>query len=243
MYFRSLRAEITKLRRSFVWLAIVIMPILSAALGTFNYLGNLGILTDQWYSLWTQHALFYGSLFAPSMIGVYCAYICRLEHLNRNWNTVMTQPVAISVIAVSKLSLVAILAAITQLLIGILFVLSGKLAGLTNPIPPELLSWLFRGWWALVVQASLLLAMAIVIRSFAVPVAAGILGGFCGIAALVKGFGVVFPFSLLPLAMCSNRPNEPMACSTVGFLISSALYIILGLLISILWMKKRDVNT
>ncbi|MFR2020841.1 MAG: hypothetical protein ACLS6G_10240 [Christensenellales bacterium] len=33
-----------------------------AGYGTFNYLQNLEILTDGWYSLWTQHTLFY-SLF------------------------------------------------------------------------------------------------------------------------------------------------------------------------------------
>ena len=58
MLFRSIRAEFLKLRRSFVWLAMLILPVLSAGLATANYLNNLGMLTDQWYSLWTQHALF-----------------------------------------------------------------------------------------------------------------------------------------------------------------------------------------
>lgn len=243
MLICSVRAEITKLHRSYVWLALIIMPLMSAFFGTFNYMNNLEILTEQWYSLWTQHALFYGALFAPSLIGVFCAYICRLEHLNHNWNTVMTQPISVTTIIVSKLVVVSILAAITQMLIGILYVASGKIAGLTNPIPAELLFWLTRGWWSLTVEASLLLSVAMIIRSFAVPVALGILGGFCGIAALVKGFGVLFPFSLLPLAMCSNHPSEPMECSVSSFYISSMIYLILGLTTSILWMKKCDVRT
>ena len=84
MFIRSVRAEFLKLRRSFIWLAMLALPVLSAGLGTANYLSNLGMLTEQWYSLWTQHALFYCTLFAPALTGVYCAYICRLEHLNRN---------------------------------------------------------------------------------------------------------------------------------------------------------------
>lgn len=242
MLICSVRTEIMKLHRSYVWLALLIMPLMSAALGTFNYLNNLEILTEQWYSLWTQHALFYGALFAPSLIGVFCAYICRLEHLNYNWNTVMTQPISVTTIILSKLIVVSMLAAITQIFIGILFIVSGKIAGLTNPIPFELLSWVTRGWWSLTVEASLLLSVAIIIRSFAVPVALGILGGFCGIAALVKGFGVLFPFSLLPLGMCSNHPSEPMECSISSFIISSVAYLILGLLISVFWMKKRDIH-
>ena len=243
MFIRSVRAEFLKLRRSFIWLAMLALPVLSAGLGTANYLNNLGMLTEQWYSLWTQHALFYCTLFAPALTGVYCAYICRLEHLNRNWNAVMTQPVPVSTMLAAKLTVVSVMTALTQLFIGILFIISGKIAGLTAPIPFELVYWILRGWWALTVQASLLLCVALIIRSFAVPVAAGILGGFCGLPALVKGFGVYFPFSLLELGMCSHNPSEPMDCSAAGFLVSSILYLLLGFAVSVLWLRKQDVKT
>lgn len=243
MLIRSIRAEFLKLRRSYIWLAMLVLPLLSAGLGTANYLNNLGMLTEQWYSLWTQHALFYCALFAPALTGVYCAYVCRLEHLNRNWNAVMTQPIPVGTMLAAKLTAVSILTALTQCLIGILFIVSGKLAGLTAPIPFELVYWVIRGWWALTVQAALLLCVALMVRSFAVPVAAGILGGFCGLPALVKGFGVYFPFSLLELGMCSHNPAEPMDCSAAAFVISSFLYLLLGFAISVLWLKKRDVKT
>lgn len=243
MLIRSIRAEFLKLRRSYIWLAMLVLPLLSAGLGTANYLNNLGMLTEQWYSLWTQHALFYCALFAPALTGVYCAYVCRLEHLNRNWNAVMTQPIPVGTMLSAKLTAVSILTALTQCLIGILFIVSGKLAGLTAPLPFELVYWVVRGWWALTVQAALLLCVALMVRSFAVPVAAGILGGFCGLPALVKGFGVYFPFSLLELGMCSHNPAEPMDCSAAAFVISSFLYLLLGFAISVLWLKKRDVKT
>ena len=243
MLIRSIRAEFLKLRRSYIWLAMLVLPLLSAGLGTANYLNNLGMLTEQWYSLWTQHALFYCALFAPALTGVYCAYVCRLEHLNRNWNAVMTQPIPVGTMLAAKLTAVSILTALTQCLIGILFIVSGKLAGLTAPLPFELVYWVIRGWWALTVQAALLLCVALMVRSFAVPVAAGILGGFCGLPALVKGFGVYFPFSLLELGMCSHNPAEPMDCSDAAFVISSFLYLLLGFAISVLWQKKRDVKS
>lgn len=243
MLIRSIRAEFLKLRRSYIWLAMLVLPLLSAGLGTANYLNNLGMLTEQWYSLWTQHALFYCALFAPALTGVYCAYVCRLEHLNRNWNAVMTQPIPVGTMLAAKLTAVSILTALTQCLIGILFIVSGKLAGLTAPLPFELVYWVIRGWWALTVQAALLLCAALMVRSFAVPVAAGILGGFCGLPALVKGFGVYFPFSLLELGMCSHNPAEPMDCSATAFVISSFLYLLLGFAISVLWLKKRDIKT
>ena len=65
MLLRCLRAELIKFRRSPVWLAFVVLPIFPAILGTMNYLGNLGLLQSEWYSLWSQHTLF-SSMFFPA---------------------------------------------------------------------------------------------------------------------------------------------------------------------------------
>lgn len=51
MLLRCLRAELIKFRRSPVWLAFVVLPVFPAILGTMNYLGNLGLLQSEWYSL------------------------------------------------------------------------------------------------------------------------------------------------------------------------------------------------
>ena len=65
MLLRCLRAELIKFRRSPVWLAFVVLPIFPAILGTMNYLGNLGLLQSEWYSLWSQHTLFSACFFMP----------------------------------------------------------------------------------------------------------------------------------------------------------------------------------
>lgn len=243
MFGRCLRAEVRKLHGSMIWLAVAVLPLVSAVLGTFNYLGNLTILQDQWYSLWTQHALFYCFLFAPALTGVYCAYLCRLEHKDRNWNLVRTMPVPCWAIFASKLAVVSLLSLAAQLLIGVFFLLSGKLIGLTAPIPPELLLWLTRGWCALTVQGAILLCCALVIRSFAVPVGLGLIGGLSGLAVVVQGAGGYWPFSLLMLGMCANHPSAPMACSPLLFAVTAAVWLLLTLLFGTLWLQKRDVQT
>lgn len=58
MIIRALRAELIKGRHAPVWIAFVVLPLIPAFLGTFNYLGNLALLKSSWYSLWTQHTLF-----------------------------------------------------------------------------------------------------------------------------------------------------------------------------------------
>ncbi len=243
MLIRSFKAELMKLRRSFIWLALAVLPFISALLGTLNFFNNIGMLKKEWYSLWTQHALFYCTLFAPALTGVYCAYVCRLEHLNRNWNMVMTQPVSAAAVVLSKLAVVSVLSALTQALIGVFFIISGKIAGFTAPIPVSLVYWLVRGWLSLTVYASLLLIPSLLIRSFAVPVALGLIGGFVGLPALIKGFGVYYPFSLLPLSMCSHNPAEPMDCPAVMFIISCLAYLLAGVVFCTLWLRRTDVKT
>lgn len=92
MLMRCIRAENRKLRRSPIWLLFLAVPAISAIYGTFNYRMNQGILTHGWYDLWTQYTLFYALFFFAPLIGVYAAYLWRLEHRGHNWNLIMTAP-------------------------------------------------------------------------------------------------------------------------------------------------------
>lgn len=73
MLKRCILAENRKLHASPIWAMFFALPILSATYGTLNYLQNLEILTDGWYSLWTQHTLFYSMFFFPAMAATYAA--------------------------------------------------------------------------------------------------------------------------------------------------------------------------
>lgn len=241
MLIRTIRAEGMKLRRSPVWLAFLILPVLPAFMGTFNYINNIGILQNKWYSLWTQHALFTCYFFLPAIIGVYCSYLFRLEHTNNNWNSAMTAPVPVSSIYFAKLWTASVMVLLTQAWIGLLFIISGKLAGIAAPLPSELPVWLFCGAVGGIVICSLQLFLSMVIRSFAVPVGLAMIGGIAGLAALIKGVGVWFPYSLLSLGMRASNPNGPMQCSLEQFIINSSVFLIIFCLLAVLWLKKRDV--
>lgn len=241
MFFRTLQAERMKLYHSPVWLAFLILPILPAVMGTFNYLQNVDILQDQWYSLWTQHTLFTCYFFLPAIIGVYCSYLCRLEHMNYNWNTIMTAPVPVPYIYFSKLIMASVMVLLTQVWIGVLFVISGKLCGFNTPVPPELLKWLLYGAIGGIVICALQLCISLVIRSFAVPVGIALIGGIAGLAAFAKGYGSWFPYSLLSVGMRANHPGGPMQCGTGQFVIISLFYLFVCIIFAATWLKKSDV--
>lgn len=73
--YKTIKSERLKLKRSPVWLAFFILPIISAFFGTFNFWANQGLLKNEWYSLWSQHTLFLCYIFMPALIGTYCSYL------------------------------------------------------------------------------------------------------------------------------------------------------------------------
>lgn len=239
--FKSFIAESIKLKHSPVWLVFLILPVIPAIMGTFNYIQNIGILNSQWYSLWTQHTIFTCYFFMPSIIGIYCSYLWRLEHTNHNWNAAMTAPVPIRFIYLSKLLVASLMVLLTQAWIGMLFIISGKLCGLTAPIPLQLPIWLLCGFLGTTVICALQLLISLIIRSFAVPVGIALIGGISGLAMLTKGYGIYFPYSFLTLGMHSNNPSGAMECNLSQFIISCIIYLLIFSTISILWIKKRDV--
>ena len=241
MLLRAIKAEVLKCRRAPVWLAFLVLPVFPAVLGTFNYLGNLGVLEDQWYSLWSQHTLFSSMFFLPALFGVFCAWQWRLEHTDHNWNAVLTAPVPAGTLYLAKLAVDAAVSLLAMAFIGVLFVLSGKLAGITAPLPPELPRWLLLGALGGVVVCAVQLFFSLAIRAFAPPVAMALVGGILGLMVTSQGWGTAFPYSLLALGMAANNPR--MELPLPSFLTGGAGYLVLAAVLSIRWLSRRDAST
>lgn len=239
MLLRCLKAEIQKCRRSPVWLAFLVLPVFPAILGTGNYLGNIGVLDNAWYSLWGQHTLFSSTFFLPALLGVFCAWQWRLEHADHNWNRFLTTPVPTWALYGAKLILAAAVSLLAQLCIGILFLLSGKIADLSGPVPPELPGWLLCGALGGVAVCAVQLFFSLVIRAFAPPVALGLVGGILGLLATAQGLGYAFPYSLLCLGMRANNPQ--MELDLLPFILSALAYTAASALLSLRYLRQKDI--
>ena len=239
MLLCCLEAELQKCRRAPVWLAFLLLPVFPAILGTGNYLGNLSVLDHAWYSLWSQQTLFSSLFFLPALLGVFCAWQWRLEHAGHNWNSFLTAPVPVRDLYLAKLILAAGMSLLTQAWIGVLFILSGKLAGVPGPVPPELPGWLLCGAVGGVAVCAVQLFLSMVIRAFAPPVAFGLAGGILGLLATAKGWGYAFPYSLLCIGMRANNPM--MELDLAPFLLSAAAYTATFTTLAIGFVQRRDV--
>lgn len=244
MFKRCLIAENRKLHASPIWIMFFVLPVISASYGTFNYLQNLGILTEAWYSLWTQHTLFYALFFYPAMVGVYAAYLWRLEHQGHNWNLIMSTPVRPLALFFAKYIVVIKLVLLTQVLVFGLYVFCGKVfAHLPGWPPLETFLFMLRGLVGGQCVIALQLVLSMLIRSFAVPVFIGLAGGVVGMLAASNGAGLAFPYALMQVGMNSNKSEDMLAGSYGGFLLALALWLLLFLVIADLLLRKRDVRS
>lgn len=242
MLLRLIRAEQMKLKRSPVWIAFLLMPIVPAVLGTINYLGNLELLTSEWYSLWTQHTLFTCYFFLPIMVGIYCAYIMRLEQNNRNWNKTLTMPVSKCGIFVAKLIMIIFMIFISEIWIGVLFVISGKIVGITAALPiKDIAIWCLFGTLGGAVTASVQLVISMLIRSFALPIGIALAGGISGIVFLAKDLGHIWPYSLMAYGMNSNSPQQMIESGYAPFILICIGYIALFTIAGSILMSRKEL--
>lgn len=240
MILRALHAECIKGKHAPVWLAFIVLPLIPAGLGTANYLGNLSLLKSSWYSLWTQHTLFASFFFLPALLAVYCAWQWRLEHSDHNFNSFLTAPVPAWTLYLGKLIPAIAVSVLAQAIIGVLFVISGKLAGISDPLPPELLGWLLCGALGSIAVCAVQLFLSLLIRSFAIPVALGLLGGIAGLMVTAQGWGMYFPYSLLAVGMRANNPNLEIDVGQLA--LSSGLFTLIFAVLTVYLLASRDVN-
>lgn len=243
MLIRLIKAEFIKLKRSPVWLPFLIIPLISAFMGTFNYLGNREMLTGQWADLWTQHTLFSSFIFIPALIGLICAYEWRLEHRGHNWNTLFGAPVSRGAVILAKLTVVAALNLFLFALVGGLFFLCGRLVGFTT-VPPYGLVLRSLGWGFLgsISAGCLQLFISMIMRNFGIPVALSSLGGIAGYLALAKGLKYICPQALVVYGMNAAGKYSLTGTKAISFVLAVLLFTAAAYLVSLLWLKKRDIQ-
>ena len=244
MLLQLYKAERMKLRRSPVWLVFIVVPAVPAFLGTMNYLNNIEILTSEWYSLWTQHTLFTSYFFLPILLGLYCSYLMRLEKNNHNLTKRLTLPISRKELFLAKLLSAGKIILLTELWIGVLFLISGKLAGITGEPPTkELFIWCLFGALGGMVMAAIQLIISLLCDSFALPVGISFVGGLTGLLSMAKaGYGHIYPYSLLAYGMVANNNRQQLTADGYPqFIVVCVWYIVVFTVIGAMIMERKEV--
>lgn len=242
MILQLYKAERMKLRRSPIWLVFIIVPAVPAFLGTMNYLNNIEILRSEWFSLWTQHTLFTSYFFLPILLGLYCSYLMRLEKNNRNLTKLLTLPISRKELFVAKLLSAGKIILFTEVWIGVLFLISGKIAGLTaKPPVGSLVIWCLFGTLGGIAMAALQLIVSLLCDSFALPVGISFAGGISGLMVMSKG-SWMYPYSLMAYGMVSNNNKQQLTAEGYPqFVLICLFYLAVFTAAGAMIMDRREV--
>lgn len=242
MLAACIKSENLKIRRSYIWLAFLFIPVVPAVMGTQNYLNNLGMLKNEWYSLWTQVTLFYTDFFFAPLVAIYCSYLWRLENQNKNRHLLLTAPVKACDIFLGKLAVIIRITLLTQLWIFTLYLIAGKLARLPGFPPALLFLYIARGCLGGIAVAAVQLLISMQLRSFAAPVAIACIGSITGFLASNSRFAVYYPYSLMVVGMNANKSEDMLSGNGAVFFISCLAYLALSCTAAILLLKRQDVK-
>lgn len=242
MLLACIKSEQLKLRRSHIWIAFVLTPIIPALMGTQNYLNNLDVLQSEWFSLWTQETLFYSNFFFSPLIAIYCSYLWRIENQNKNRHMLLTVPVPVRDLFLGKLFSIIKITVFTQIWIFVLFILSGRLVQLPGFPPLQTLFYIARGLIGGIVIAALQLLISMLLKSFATPIAIAVIGSITGLITANSRYGIFYPYSLMMLGMNANKTEDMLSGSSIPFILSSLFYLILFCWTAVFILKHQDVH-
>lgn len=242
-----IKTELMKMKRSNVWLSMILIPMTSVLLGGGNYYLNREALQSQWYSLWTQASLFYGFFFYAVTIAITASYSWRMEHQDNNWNRILALPYRHSQIIVSKIISISMVSLCIQLTFVVFYYVAGKfIFQFQTGFPIEVFIWTSVSWISSIAICAMQSFVSMKLKSFSIPVGIALFFCFVGFAFYVyKGFGenlVYFsPNSLLITSMSSNKTEILGWIDYIKVLLSSIGFTVFFTFLSTSSMKKMRV--
>jgi len=217
-----LRSEWLKLRKSNIWLLILVSPILTTMLGMVSR------RDEGWLYLLSEMSALHAMLFIPLLTGVFAAFVCRYEHAGGGWKQVLALPVSRTSLYVAKLSVVAALMAAMQLLFLAGLLALGAVKGIQESVPwMEIGRSLLGGWVASLPLAALQMAVSVAWASFAAPLALNVIFTLPNmLVANSADYGPYYPWAQPMLTMIPREKGYGFGAFNVP--LDTLLYVIVG---------------
>ena len=153
----------------------------------------------------------------------------------------MTTPVSRSTIVIAKLAVLAKSILAAQVLLMVFIIIVGKVVfRFEQPLPINMLWWLFMGWFSALSVGAVQLYLSMRIRSFAVPVGLAVCLSIGGLAFHLAGLSEMFPYSQIILGLSSQ--DEVLPIDSITTLVPMVLvYTVLFVILAAKHLKKADV--
>ncbi|MCR8645130.1 ABC transporter permease [Paenibacillus sp. N1-5-1-14] len=249
MGFRSFiglfRSEQLKISRSRIWAIIIASPLLAVIIGS---LVSLDKLPTEAHYLFLQTVTFslHALLLLPIMTAILSATVCRYEHEGGGWKSLLSLPTSRMNVYLVKFIIVALLLAVTQLLMLVAFGIALTVQGIPGGLNLELtLPAIISGWVACLPLAALQLWVSIGWSSFGAALAINVVFTLPNILIVnSEQFGPYYPWAQPAFGMIVSEggasfsgltlPMENLFITVGG----SFLFFFIG---GLLYLKRKEV--
>lgn len=191
-----LRSEWYKFRKSNALPLLLAGPFVAFLIGMAVFVRFEGAEINEWLGILFPVNITYGLLLLPLITGVLAGLVCRYEHVEGGWKQLLTLPVSRGKVFVAKYVFLLLLVLAIQLLYFAAVFAAGKVQGISDPFPLDLvLKSAFGGWVASFPLVALQLWMSIMFKSFAAPFAVNVIFTLPSIMAVQsKTIGPYYPW-------------------------------------------------
>lgn len=232
-FWRILSAERMKLSRSFIWLLVVISPVIALPVGALANVQQEGELLS-WQILLNVMSLMHALLFLPVLTGLFAALICRAEHSDGGWKMMLSLPVTRTSVYLAKFTVIMALLACVQLAFLAALLGMGLYRGAEGPVPwPLFLSSIAGGWFACLPLAALQLGVSQGWSSFGAPLALNVSLTIPNMLIVNSAtYGPYYPWAQPLLAMSPFGGDEfgafHLPAQTLMLVVSASLIVFLA---------------
>lgn len=245
MLFRILKCEQMKIKKTWILLISIIIPVAINILLTidlqYRYTGFLLIHQEEmklscWQLIFKEQRVLYFSAILPLIVALTLNHIFSVESKNNGWSMILSQPIKKSKILISKYIISCKYIIILLLVNMITIAISGIITGVSDPLDISL----FIRCFLILCSSSMAIAviqmiLLIVFSEKWVSISAAfILGVFSQDTYLNNFFSKLNPYSFADYSFMANWNK------TLSMLFISVLFIILGLSISILIFNRKN---
>lgn len=242
--------ELLKFRRSRLAVVLLLVPLVSVAIGAGNYAANSEQLSSGWASYVSQVTLFYGMVFMTIGISIIASTAWRLEHRGYNWNQLMMSPHPVGRVFAVKTAAIIVFATVMQLV----FIVCGLVGGFILRIPGSPSAGMFFAMLLAVVPGAAVAAwqslLSMVIRSFTLPVAVALFACIADLGVIFSGaraLGFVLApqmvTSVISMGTTAIADSPDLSFGVVmPYIVASVVLILIAGVVGAIYLRRSDVR-
>lgn len=242
---KVIKIELLKLKRYYALILFMLIPIFFICLGIINFARNKELFTSSgegpWNNIFTQSAIFYGTILLPILTTIIMAMIARIDNQGGNWKRMVSMPVNRKCLYLGKFIVGCLLVLINILIFIMVTAISGIFIQNTLQVPLFVIIRPLAAFIALLPIMAIQYYLSVKFSNLGIPLGIGI---GCSIPSLLISntkLWIIFPWTYPGRAILVGTNVSFENTSSIMYVIGILFLIFVGI-IGIKEFNMKDIR-